>query len=233
MTTALTKYDAACKYIAEAATVDEVKHFHDEAAAIAAYARQAKNRELEAQCVEIRMRATRRLGELKREQKRTVGLNSGGLRRGVSDTPRDERPTLESQGIHKNLAKQARTLGDLPEEKFESRVAEAREAALGVVDKVVRAQARETAKHESEQPYGRPTDHPSAPYELRQKAKQQRSKAAKLSRMAPSTLDGWRRGYINACRHAAPDLDAELQLIVDALHELADERLGASRRAER
>ena len=79
----------------------------------------------------------------------------------------------------------------------------------------------------------RPTDHPSAPYELRQKAKQQRSKAAKLSRMAPSTLDGWRRGYINACRHAAPDLDAELQLIVDALHELAGERLGASRRAER
>ena len=76
MTTALTKYDAACKYIAEAATVDEVKHFHDEAAAIAAYARQAKNRELEAQCVEIRMRATRRLGELMREQKRTVGLNS-------------------------------------------------------------------------------------------------------------------------------------------------------------
>ena len=57
------------------------------------------------------------------------GLNSGGLRRGVSDTPRDERPTLELQGIHKNLAKQARTLGDLPEEKFELRVAEAREAA--------------------------------------------------------------------------------------------------------
>ena len=38
MTTVLTKYDAACKYIAEAATVDEVKYFHDEAVAMAAYA---------------------------------------------------------------------------------------------------------------------------------------------------------------------------------------------------
>jgi hypothetical protein len=125
MTTALTKYDLACKAIAEAATVDEVKHFHDEAAAIAAYARQAKNRELEAQCVEIRMRATRRIGEMMREQKRSIGLNSGAIRRGGMSPPRDERPTLESQGITKDLAKAARALGDLPEERFEARVAEA------------------------------------------------------------------------------------------------------------
>jgi len=125
MTTALTKYDAACRAIAEAATVDEVKGFHDEAKAMAAYARQAKNRELEAQCVEIRMRATRRLGEMIAEQKRTVGLNRGNAG-GFSNNPPDERPTLESQGIGKNLAQQARTLSLLPEARFEERVAEAR-----------------------------------------------------------------------------------------------------------
>ena len=39
--TELTKYDEACRLIAEAASVDEVKSFHDEAKAMAAYARQA------------------------------------------------------------------------------------------------------------------------------------------------------------------------------------------------
>ena len=34
MTTALAKYDAACRAIAEAATVDEVKYFNDQATAM-------------------------------------------------------------------------------------------------------------------------------------------------------------------------------------------------------
>ena len=227
MSTELTKYDAACRAIAEAATVDEVKHFHDEAKAIAAYARQAKNRDLEAQCVEIRMRATRRLGELMREQKRTVGLNSGAIRRGASDAPRDERPTLASQGIDKHLAKAARALGDIPEEKFEERVAEAREVALGVVAKVVRSQEYENRKEERAQIDANPS-----PYEQRQKERKQRSKSAALSRMAPCTLDGWRRGYLNAVRHLCTDIDAEMQLIVDGLHEAAGERLAKRRAAK-
>src|SRR5262245_11950517 len=122
----LKNYDAACAALAAAVAVDEVKEIHDEAAAVAAYARQAKNKDLEARAAEIRMRATRRLGEMIREQKRTVGLNRGNAG-GLSNNPPDERPTLASQGIDKNLAHQARTLGDL------ERVAEARDGVLGVV----------------------------------------------------------------------------------------------------
>jgi len=200
MTTALTKYDAACRAIAEAATVDEVKGFHDEAKAMAAYARQAKNRELEAQCVEIRMRATRRLGEMIAEQKRTVGLNRGNAG-GFSNNPPDERPTLESQGIGKNLAQQARTLSLLPEARFEERVAEAREVALGgVVDKAVKRRRRQAFEDDFDKPYGKPAEHGNAPYEHRQEARKQRSKAAAISRMAPNTVEGWRRGYLTACR---------------------------------
>ena len=59
---ALMVYDDACRKLAEAARVDEVKHIRDAAFAMAAYARQAKNREVEADAVAIRMRATRRRG---------------------------------------------------------------------------------------------------------------------------------------------------------------------------
>ena len=50
--------------------------------------------------------------------------------------------------------------------------------------------------------------------------------------MAPHTLDGWRRGYLNAVRHLCTDIDAEMQLIVDGLHEAAGERLAKRRAAK-
>ena len=138
----LVKYDTACRALAEAKAVDEVKEIHDVAVAMAAYARQAKNRDLEADAVEIRMRATRKLDQLRVAQKDSVGLNQGAVpgKTGVKSTPvLDTRPTLVSQGIDKNLAKQARALGALSPERFEQAVAEARSATTRAFRNVVNA----------------------------------------------------------------------------------------------
>ena len=95
---------------------------------MAAYARQAKNKDLEADAIEIRMRATRRLDQLRQAQKETVGLSTGTRGSKVKGARVDEKPTLASQGIDKNLAHQARTLGALSEERFEQVVTLARDA---------------------------------------------------------------------------------------------------------
>jgi hypothetical protein len=53
-----------------------------------------------------------------------VGLDTGA--RGIGTSVRvDDKPTLASQGIDKNLAHQARTLGALMEDKFEQVVTDA------------------------------------------------------------------------------------------------------------
>jgi len=118
--TELVLYDSACRALAEARSVDEILKIRDTARQLEACARVAKNRSAEADAVEIRMRATRRLDQLRQAQAKTVGLNQGAAGggkkagpRGVLVTPRDIRPTLASQGIDKNLAKQARVLGAL------------------------------------------------------------------------------------------------------------------------
>jgi hypothetical protein len=133
MTTELTRYDAACRALAEAIAIDEVKDIRDQAMAMACYARQAKNRDLEADAVELRMRATRRLAEMIAAQKETIGLNVGTRGSRIKGARVDEKPTLAMQGIDKNLAHQARQLGALSEQEFEQKVAETRDAVTTAI----------------------------------------------------------------------------------------------------
>ncbi len=127
----LVKYDAACKALAEAKAVDEAKEIRDVAMAMRIYAKQAKNRKLEVQAGDIRIRAERRIGQLMKAQKETVGLAKGGQPHqrknstGVSKTPVE--PTLNDAGIDKNLAKRARKLAAVPEDEFEAELSGLRE----------------------------------------------------------------------------------------------------------
>ena len=150
----LPHYDAAVRALAEAVRIDEVKGILDTAVAMQAYAKQAKNRDAEANAIELRMRATRRLDQLCKAQKDTVGFNRGAAGGGKKDgpresliDPRDARPTLAMQGIDKALAHQARILGGMTDAAFEQKVSEARDSASRVFRRAVRevevAQERE------------------------------------------------------------------------------------------
>ena len=152
-TTSLTKYDAACRALAEAVAVDEVMAIRDEAAQLVAAARIANNHQAEADAIAIRMRATRRLGQLMQAQKETVGLATGGEhggRRRIDGSRADpsiQRPTLAMQGIDKYLAHQARMLSASSDEDFEKTVADAQDKVTRAVRNAVREieieQARE------------------------------------------------------------------------------------------
>ena len=104
-------YDAARKALSESLRTDEVKSILDKAKQYQAAARIAKDKSLEADAFEIRRRAERRLGELMREQKETVGMNPGTRLIGgdsasggsIADPP-EIIPTLADAGIDKHLA---------------------------------------------------------------------------------------------------------------------------------
>jgi len=128
---ALIRYDAACRAIAQAKRVDEAKQIRAEAIAMRAYARQAKNRQLETDAIAIRKRAERRVGQLMKAQSESVGLSRGkpGPGRGKAGSPADPAfgvPTLREAGIDKHLADRARKLAAMPEARFEDMVANIR-----------------------------------------------------------------------------------------------------------
>ncbi|MER8560169.1 hypothetical protein [Mesorhizobium sp. M0578] len=110
----LVKYDAACRAVSQARTIDEVKEITNRAEAMRAYARQAKNRTLEIDAVEIRVRAERRLGEI------LIVLRSDGQ----IGQGRGGRPIrLKDIGVDSNISGAAQRLAKLPTDRFEHEMA--------------------------------------------------------------------------------------------------------------
>jgi hypothetical protein len=146
MSTELSKYEAACKAVAEAHRVDEAKDIRDKHIAIQEYAKQSKNYELEKQATEIRLRAERKGGELLIEMKpiRNTGhgidtsppkkqkLNSDTAEKaefpgGTPLFPKSQilppvKPKLVDLGVDKKLSYQMQKLAKMPEDKFEEHI---------------------------------------------------------------------------------------------------------------
>ena len=129
-------YDTAVQAIAAARAVDEVLHIRDLAAAQAAYARQARDRAMLEDAVEIRVRAERRLGELMAAQRDADLLHRGGRpprskppKTGLPDNPVLQPLSLAEAGIDKNLADRARRVAALSHKAFAEQIREARASA--------------------------------------------------------------------------------------------------------
>ncbi len=73
-------------------------------------------KELESHAVEIRLRAERRLGQMLKEQKETVGLAKGGQPYQSTSSKKEpvESPTLASIGIDKKLSSRAQKIAAVP-----------------------------------------------------------------------------------------------------------------------
>lgn len=123
----LIKYDAACRALAEAKTVDEVKDFRDKGKAIEAYAKQANNRDLQADAAEIILKAERRLGQLLAKMPKNKGAK-GSIVTGSKRVPvKDEAPTLKDMGVDKKLSARSQKIAKIQDEDFDKIVKSARE----------------------------------------------------------------------------------------------------------
>jgi hypothetical protein len=125
-------FENARREIAEAKTVDQVKHILSIATGIAAAARAATDHELEAEAGVLKLEAERKLGQLMKAQAETVGLATGGdatrVARGKQSP--EQKPTLAQAGVDKNLAKKARAAASMSDAEFETAKESKRTAVL-------------------------------------------------------------------------------------------------------
>lgn len=116
-------YEEACRAVAAAKTTAAAKDIRDKSDALRVYALRAKDMQMVIDVTEIRIRAERRLGEIVKLQKETIGLNTGAMGIGKSAVAAiDRTPTLADAGISKDLSSAAQKLAALPEGDFESRI---------------------------------------------------------------------------------------------------------------
>jgi N6-adenosine-specific RNA methylase IME4 len=112
-TTALLKYDIACRAVAEAKTLDDVRDWEDKAAAVREYTRRVGNRSLELDAIEIREGARRRRGEL------LLALKSEGRLRDGKPSSAEDRLTLDELGVSRNESYRDQTIATLAPDSFE------------------------------------------------------------------------------------------------------------------
>jgi phage N-6-adenine-methyltransferase len=118
----LVHYETACRAIAEANRVDEIKSIRDKASAIQEYAKQAKNTELLRHATEIRMRAERRWGELYQPEAKA----KAGRPTKIGNGSKPNIPTLIDMGVTKTQSAKWQKLAALPAKEFETKIEKAK-----------------------------------------------------------------------------------------------------------
>jgi N6-adenosine-specific RNA methylase IME4 len=156
--TSLVRYDAACRALAEAHRVDEVKSIRDKAVAMQAYARQAKDSTLITQATDIRMRAERRAGELLIEmaKKGDRVTREQTLKKGRGRPVLPRGPKLADLGINKTQSSRWQKLAALETDNFEAEVERSTKTAY---DRTVRSLVRDDEVKRAQRRHRRVIEH--------------------------------------------------------------------------
>lgn len=137
----LTHFDRAKQEVREAATIAAVKVFVNKAAAVRAYAKLAKDRQLLDRATELRLHAERRMGQLLEEMEQ---LGEKAKKGGDPKSRPSTLATLKSLGISKDEAARAKRLAEPATRDFDHAVAEAKKAGE-LSDKIVVKRATKLA----------------------------------------------------------------------------------------
>lgn len=131
------QYSAARKALAVAVKVEQAKHVHDVASGLEVYAYKAKDGVMAGDAAEIKVQATRKIGEINdiekqqgKQAKGTRGTFSGRVRK----QPAREVPSLADRGVDKNLAHRARRLFEMTEAQFAREIAKVRKMAAAAAE---------------------------------------------------------------------------------------------------
>jgi hypothetical protein len=142
------RYEAARNAIAECERVDECKGWSDRAAALASYARQAKDDSLRVMAIRIQARAERRCGELLKQIPRADEATRYGQVATVPPVTRTQAAT--DAGLSERQRKTALRVAAIPAADFDARVESPRPptvtqlANLGKVTRIREDKARAT-----------------------------------------------------------------------------------------
>lgn len=139
--TALTQYERARAALAECRRVDEVLSIRDHAERLKLYARQAKDRDLMADAVELQLRAERRLGVLLSAAKISGQLGTGRPPKTAAENGSEAEPfsrvTLEQAGIDKKLSSIAQKRAAVSGPEFDAIVTAMRERIFSDRAKII------------------------------------------------------------------------------------------------
>ncbi|MBS0366715.1 MAG: hypothetical protein JSR67_12920 [Proteobacteria bacterium] len=113
-------YEAAQKALSECSRVDEVKDWADKAAALASYAKQAKDHSLLTLAQRIQARAVRRCGELLEQVPKANGANQNIRDGAVPKVTRESAAT--DAGLSERQRKTALRVANVPSEDFERQI---------------------------------------------------------------------------------------------------------------
>ncbi|HWG75552.1 MAG TPA: hypothetical protein VN660_02030 [Steroidobacteraceae bacterium] len=113
-------YESAQRAIAQCDRIDECKSWADKSAALASYARQARDDTMRLMALRIQQRATRRMGELLKQIPRgdADGVNLRQHRRDGAVPPVTRTQAANEAGLSERQRKTALRLANVPETEF-------------------------------------------------------------------------------------------------------------------